>query len=694
MNKTPPVAPIHRRQSERHGVSLVDDYDWLKVANWQEVMRRPELLDQEVRSHLEAENAYAEAVMAPVADFRRRLFDEMKARIKQDDSSVPAVDGAFAYFARYVTDGQQPLFCRQTQAGDGEVVLLDGNKEADGTSFFRIGACSHSTDHRRIAWSADHNGSEYYEIRIRDIDAGTDLPDRLINAQGDVVWANDGMHVFYTTLDDNHRPHRVLRHRVGEDALQDAVVYEEADPGFFVGLDKSESGKFIIVTAHDHTTSEVHLIDADDPDGPRRLVAEREKDIEYDVAHHGDQLIIRTNADGAEDFKIVTAPVEKPARDGWRDLVAHTAGCLIRQQLLFARHLVRLERRDGLPRIIIRRLSDSTEHEIAFDEEAYDLGLAPGYEFDTETLRFTYSSMTTPQRTYDYAMDSRTRELMKEQEIPSGHDPQDYVTRRVFAESHDGEKIPVSLLYRRGTALDGSAPLLLYGYGSYGHTIPAGFSPNRYSLVDRGAIYAIAHVRGGMAGGWRWYRDGRGRKKRNTFDDFIAAADHLVAGSFTGAGRIIAHGGSAGGMLVGAVVNMRPDLFGGILAEVPFVDVLNTMSDADLPLTPPEWPEWGNPITGAEDFAYIRGYCPYQNVTAQTYPAILATAGLTDPRVTYWEPAKWVARLRATKTGDNPVLLWTNMTAGHAGAAGRFDKIEEVARVYAFALYLWGLNDT
>jgi len=694
MTETPPVAPIHRRQSERYGVSLVDDYDWLKVANWQEVMRDPALLDQEVRSHLEAENTYAEAVMAPVAEFRRRLFDEMKARIKQDDSSVPAADGDYAYFARYVTDGQQPVFCRRPRAGGADAVLLDGNREAEGTSFFRVGACSHSTDHARVAWSADRNGSEYYEIRIRDVATGTDLPDRLANAQGDVVWSNDGASVFYTTLDDNHRPHRVLRHDVGADPALDTIVYEEPDPGFFVGLDKTESGKFIIVAAHDHTTSEVHLIDADNLGAPLRVVAEREKDVEYDVSHHEDRLIIRTNIDGAEDFKIATVPVAAPGRAGWQDLVAHVAGSLIRQQLLFAGHLVRLERRGGLPRIVIRRLADGAEHEIAFDEEAYDLGLVPGYEFDTANLRFTYSSMTTPQRTYDYDMESRTRQLMKQQEIPSGHDPENYVTRRVFAESGDGEKVPVSLLYRRGTALDGSAPLLLYGYGSYGHTIPAGFSPSRFSLVDRGAIYAIAHVRGGMAGGWRWYRDGRGRKKRNTFDDFIAAADHLIAESFTGAGRIIAHGGSAGGMLVGAVVNMRPNLFRGILAEVPFVDVLNTMSDADLPLTPPEWPEWGNPITDAEDFAYIRSYCPYQNVSAKSYPAILATAGLTDPRVTYWEPAKWVARLRAVKTDDNPVLLWTNMTAGHAGAAGRFDKIEEVARVYAFALYLWGLNDT
>jgi oligopeptidase B len=385
------------------------------------------------------------------------------------------------------------------------------------------------------------------------------------------------------------------------------------------------------------------------------------------------------------------APLEAPGRENWRELIPHRAGTLQLGIALLRDWLVRLERTDGLPRIVVRRLSDGAEHSIAFDEEAYSLGMVGGYEFATDNLRFSYSSMTTPSEVWDYDMRTRGREMRKRQEIPSGHNPDDYVTRRILAPAHDGEMVPVSILYRAGTKLDGSAPLLLYGYGAYGHAIPASFSTNRLSLVDRGLVYAIAHIRGGTDKGWRWYREGKLAHKENTFRDFIAAGEHLVREGFTAKGRIIAHGGSAGGMLMGAVANMRPDLFGGILAEVPFVDVLDTMLDDTLPLTPPEWNEWGNPIVDPQAFQRIRGYSPYDNVKAQAYPAMLVLAGLTDPRVTYWEPAKWVARLRASKTDNNPLLLRTNMDAGHGGAAGRFDRLEEVALGYVFALRTLGL---
>ena len=452
------------------------------------------------------------------------------------------------------------------------------------------------------------------------------------------------------------------------------------------GSANRRAGRFVTVSAHDHTTSEVRLIDADAPEDEPRLVASREPGIEYDVAHRGDRLFIRTNADGAIDFRIATAPLDEPGRANWTGWLAHEEGVYVRAQRLFSGHHVRLERADGLPRIVVTDLASGEAHEIAFDEEAYDLSLLPGYEFETATLRFVYSSMTTPDRTFDYDMASRERTLRKTREVPSGHDPDDYVTRRLTATGHDGAPVPVSVLHRRTAPLDGTAPLLLYGYGAYGMAMPASFSTNRLSLVDRGFVYAIAHIRGGADRGYRWYLDGKRDRKPNTFSDFIAAGERLIAGGYTSKGRIAAHGGSAGGMLMGAVANLRPDLFAAILAEVPFVDVLNTMCDADLPLTPPEWPEWGNPIEDEAAYRLIASYSPYDNVAARDYPAIFATGGLTDPRVTYWEPAKWVARLRRLKTGDSPVLLHTNMEAGHGGASGRFDRLKEVAMVYAFAI--------
>jgi oligopeptidase B len=450
-------------------------------------------------------------------------------------------------------------------------------------------------------------------------------------------------------------------------------------------------GRFVVIDSHDHATTEIRLVPADRPDAQPIVVLPRTPGHEYGVEHWGDDLVITTNSAGAEDFRIVTVPIDRMGDEAaWRELVPHVPGRLILETVAYAGHLVRLERADGLPRIVVRRRADGAEHTIAFDEEAYSLGLSAGYEFDTTTVRFTYSSMTTPAQVYDYDMETRARVLRKTQEIPSGHDPAHYVTRRLAARATDGEMVPISVLYRADTPLDGTAPLLLYGYGSYGISIPASFSTTRLSLVDRGFVYAIAHIRGGKDKGYRWYTDGKHKKKPNTFTDFIAAGEHLVAAGYTRRGRIVANGGSAGGMLMGAVANMAPDLFLGLIADVPFVDVLNTMLDASLPLTPPEWPEWGNPIESAEDFAIIRSYSPYDNVAAKAYPHILAFGGLTDPRVTYWEPAKWVARLRERKTDPNLLILKINMEAGHGGASGRFEQLKEIAFDYAFALKIAG----
>ncbi len=686
----PPVAAKRPLVSQHHGVTITDDYAWLRAANWQEVMRAPETLDPAIRAHLDAENAYTAAEMADTEALQAALFKEMRARIKEDDSSVPAPDGPYAYASRYTEGAQHPLIVRTPRDGGPETILIDADAMAKGLAYFNLGGADHSPDHKLIAWSFDDRGSESYTIRIREADTGHDLDDRIEGTTGGSVWAADGRTLFYTVLDDNHRPCKLLRHVVGTPASADVLVYEETDPGFFLGVGQTQSARFILIETHDHETAEVHLIDAADPTAAPRLVAARKTGEEYDVDHNGDRLYILTNADGAEDFKIVTAPVAAPGRENWTDLVPHQPGTLILGLTLYKDFMVRLERFAGLPRIVIRALASGEEHAIAFDEEAYSLGLGDGYEFDTTNLRFTYSSMTTPARVYDYDMATRTRVLRKEQEVPSGHDPDAYVTRRVFAPAGDGETVPVSLLYRKDTPLDGSAPLLLYGYGAYGITIPASFSTTRLSLVDRGFVYAIAHIRGGKDKGYRWYREGRREKKVNSFKDFVAAGEYLARQGFTARGKIVAWGGSAGGMLMGAVANLAPDLFGGIIAEVPFVDVLNTMLDDTLPLTPPEWPEWGNPIESAADFATIAAYSPYDNVTAQAYPPILAIGGLTDPRVTYWEPAKWVAKLRETKTGDALLLLKTNMDAGHGGASGRFDSLKETAFATAFALKVAG----
>ena len=687
----PPVAARKPVTATLHGTLRSDDYAWLKDAEWQRVMREPETLDPEIRAYLEAENAYTEAFLAPYAALRETLVAEMRGRMKEDDSSVPAPDGAWAYYRRYVEGGEHPLYCRAPRDDEAaEALLLDGNREAEGQTYFRIGACRHSPDHRRLAYALDLNGSERYRLFVRDTASDAVIDGPIEDAHGDVIWAADGETVFYTVIDENQRPYQVRRHRIGSASEEDPVVYEESDPGFFVGIDKTESGRFVVIAAHDHTTSEVHLIEATAPQSALRLVAARERGVEYDVAHRGDLLYILTNADGATDFKIMTAPLEAPGREAWREWLPHEPGTYVRAQLLFAGHHVRLERVGGLPRIVVTDLEAGETHTVAFDEEAYDLSLSPGYEFETETLRFVYSSMTTPVQTFDYDMPTRARTLRKTQEVPSGHDPADYVTRRLTAVSHDGAEVPVSLLHRRTTPLDGTAPLLLYGYGAYGHAIPAAFSTNRLSLVDRGFVYSIAHIRGGSDCGYGWYLDGKLDKKTNTFADFIAAAEHLIAEGYTAKGRIAAHGGSAGGMLMGAIANLRPDLFASIVAEVPFVDVLNTMCDAALPLTPPEWPEWGNPVDDEDAYRTIAAYAPYENVTAQAYPATFATAGLTDPRVTYWEPAKWVARLRRLKTDDNPLLLHTNMEAGHGGASGRFRRLVEVAMAYAFVLAVAG----
>jgi oligopeptidase B len=689
-----PVAPVHPHSFTTHGITVSDDYAWLKDAKWQEVLRDPSVLEPEIRTYLDAENAYTESLLGGTAALQTKLVAEMRGRIKEDDSSVPSPDGPYSYLRKFREGGQHELFGRMPRDGGEATIILDGDKLAADHKYFKFGGARHSPDHALEAWSADIKGSEYFTIRVRDWATGTDMDDVVEETDGGVVWTLDCRAFFYVKLDDNHRPMQVWLHKLGTRQADDRLIFEEQDAGWFTHIHESASGRFCVIAGGDHETSEQQLIDLAAPDAPPRLVAKREEGVQYSLADRADELFILTNADDAIDFKIVTAPLASPSRANWKDLIPYREGIYLIDMELTAHHMIRLERANALPSIVIRDLTSKDEHAIAFDEAAYSLDTMGGYEFDTTTLRFAYSSMTTPSEVYDYDMATRERTLRKRQEIPSGHNPADYVTTRIMAKAHDGAEVPVSILHRKDLKHDGQAPLLLYGYGSYGMAMPASFSANRLSLVDRGFVYAIAHIRGGADKGWGWYLDGKRDKKTNSFDDFPAAARALIDAKYTSEKKIVGHGGSAGGMLMGAVANRSGELFSGIVAEVPFVDVLNTMLDDTLPLTPPEWPEWGNPIESAEDFKTILAYSPYDQVAAKDYPKILAMGGLTDPRVTYWEPAKWIARLRATMTGGGPVLLRTNMGAGHGGASGRFNRLDEIAIVYAFALWSVGMEES
>ena len=680
-----------------HGDTREDEYAWLRDDNWQAVMKDPDALAGDIRAHLEAENVYTDTIMQATQELQNALFEEMRGRIEEDDASVPVTIGKQGWATRYRKDGEHVLVCwgkPDTRVEDMQVAL-DGNIQAAGCDYFKLAAYTPSPDGLMLAWSYDDKGSEYFTIRVRALADGKDGDTQLLDTTGTGRWSADNKFLFYVSVDENHRPDKVMRHRLGSQQSEDVCVYTESDSGFFVSLDNTRSGRFIVISAHDHETSECWLIPAHAPETPPICVARRETGIEYELDDDAarDRLVLVTNwaPDGqAEDFLVAQAPVptKHADRSSWQVIRPHLPGCLVLDAVPFSEHMVYLLRENALPRILVETQATGETAAIEFDEEAYDLALGAMAEYDTTCLRFTYASMTTPMHTTDYDMGTGTRNLRKSQNVPSGHDPAEYVTRRITATSHDGAEVPVSIVYHRDTPLDGSAPVLLYGYGAYGITIPAGFSVTRLSLVTRGFIYAIAHIRGGKALGHNWFMQGRGAKKPNSFKDFAAAARALIARGWTTPGNITIHGGSAGGLLVGATVNLAPELFRAAIAEVPFVDVLTTMLDDTLPLTPPEWPEWGNPIESATDYATIKAYAPYENIREIDYPHILATGGLTDPRVTYWEPAKWIARLRARRTDDGLTLLRTEMTAGHGGKAGRFNQLHEVAFVYAFVIFV------
>ncbi|MEZ5843197.1 MAG: S9 family peptidase [Hyphomicrobiaceae bacterium] len=691
---TPPAAERRPVSITHHGVTLVDDYAWLKASNWREAMLDTSLLPDEIVHHLEAENAYAEAVMRDTKALRRKLMREMDRRVGDDgddagEEPLPHVIGEWAYFTRPVDGKDYDQFCRRPRDGGKAKVLVDCNREARGCDYFELSAATPSPDHTRIAYSYDATGAEAFQLAVRDITTGRRIGKPIEGTSGSFAWCADSRTLLYVALDGHHRPALVKRHRLDGSGEPDAIVYAEPDPAFDVNLTRTPDGGHILIECENHVSSETLIVDGGDPACMPRSITGRQRGLRHSVEVRGGRAVILTN-DGADDFRIVEAPLSDPGRARWRELVPHVPGHHILSAATFARHVVRLERRSGLPWLVIREVSSGTELERLLADEPAAVDLEQPDEETAGTVRLTIETLTTPERVLEVALADGAERVVKAESAPQDYDRSLYVVERLEAAAADGARVPITVLRRAATPRDGTAPLILYGYGAYGVAADPSFDADRLMLLDRGFIYAIAHVRGGDDKGRAWYEAGRGRTKMNSFADFIAASRALVAHRYTAEGRIIAHGDSAGGMLVAGAANMAPELFLAVIAEVPFVDPLNTLLDADLPLTPGEWAELGNPIASAEDFRTILAYSPYENVTAQRYPHILAKAGLSDQRVTYWEPAKWVARLRERKVDDSLVLLRTSMTSGHDGASGGDDQTKDAAFDMAFILKVAG----
>lgn len=667
-----PVAPTHPHSVTLHGDTRVDDYFWLR-----------EKEAAEVTEYLEAENAYAEERMAPTVELQKTLYDEILGRIQETDQSAPYRKGAFEYYHRTEEGKQYRSYCRREPGKAGtEQVLLDMNALAAGRPFLGLGVYEVSPDGRYLAFSLDETGFRDYTLQIKDLRSGDVLSERMEKVKS-AAWASDSKTLFYSVDDDTKRPHQILSHQLGATA-EDPLIYQEDDERFRVAVWRSRSGQYVFRGAFSHTTSEIAFLSASEPAGAWRVVAERTQDHEYDVAHRGGDFLIRTN-DRGRNFRVVRAPVEDPAPSSWQELVAHRDGVMLESLDAFEGFFVLLERETGLPYVRVFPFADGESHRVAIDEPVYSLHPGTNEEFSTDVYRFRYESLATPDSVFDYDVRSKARSLVKQIEVLGEYDPSEYQSERLWATAHDGTRVPVSVVYKRGTPRDGSAPMLLVGYGSYGYPYPTGFSHARVSLLDRGVTYAIAHIRGGGELGKPWHDDGRMENKMNSFTDFIAVAEHLIAAKYTSSRRLAIQGGSAGGLLMGAVINSRPDLFGAVVSLVPFVDVLNTMLDDTLPLTVGEYEEWGNP-NDPEVYARIKAYCPYSNIEAHPYPAMLIRTSLNDSQVMYWEPAKYVAKLRALKTDNNPLLFKINMDAGHGGASGRYDYLKETALDYAFIL--------
>ncbi len=675
----PPRAPRRPTLLTTHADTRVDDWFWLR-----------EKENPEVREYLDAENAWTSAQMAPTSELQEQLYREMLGRIQETDLSVPERIDGWWYYARTEEGKQYPIHCRRRDLVEGrEEIILDQNALAGGSPYFRLGALRPSPDHRLLAYAIDLSGDERYELFVKDLETGELLPERIAPVTYGVEWSADGRVLFYVTADAAERPFRLHRHELGESVETDRVIFEEPDGRFIVSIEKTRSRRFILVHASSHSSSEVRVIEADRPFDAPRLLAPREPNVEYAVEHHGDRFLFVTNDGGAVNFKVMAAPVESTSKADWVTMLEHREQVKLDGVDAFRDHLAFYEREDATPHIRIRDLGTGEEHRIEFDEEVYTVQPARNPEFDTAMLRVVYTSPVTPVSVIDYDVRNRIPTLLKRQPVLGRFDPKLYRTERAFATAEDGTRVPLSIVYRLPMVRDGGRAMLLQAYGSYGVNFDPAFSSNAISLLDRGIVLAIAHIRGGEEMGRRWYEEGKLLSKWNTFTDFIAAAEYLVDTGWTSRDRLVINGGSAGGLLMGAVTNCRPDLFAAVIAEVPFVDVLTTMLDETIPLTMIEYEEWGNPQEKAY-YDYIKSYSPYDNVVPQPYPPMLVTTGLNDPRVAYWEPAKWVAKLRATKTDTNPILLKTNMGAGHSGASGRYDYLREVAFKYAFVLKVLG----
>ncbi len=690
---TPPIAARKPTVHTAHGDERVDDYHWLRDRE-----------NPEVRAYLEAENAYADAVMAPTRDLRDTVYSEIVGRVLETDSSAPVRHGPWRYYHRTVEGLQYRIRCRvrtRRQRPDPvpqlllgvpdcsgeEQVLLDENALAEGHAFFALEGFAVSPDHRLLAYAIDTDGDEVYTLRVRDLDRGADLGDEIPRMSGDVAWALDNRTLYYTTLDDAHRAYRCWRHRLGADPAGDKLVFEEPDERFWLAIWRTRSDDLLVLHLGSKVSSEVWTLPAGDPDADFTIVRPRRQGVEYSVEHHGDRLLIVTN-DGAPDFRLMEAPLSDPS--AWRELIGPRRDVKLDQVAAFADHLVFVERAGGSPRLRVHQLSTGSEHVIDQPEDAHDVWLERNPEFATSFLRYGYTSLRTPMSVFAYDLATRERTLLKQQPV-LGYDPAGYVTERLWATAPDGTRVPMSMVYKAGTPRDGSAPAVLYGYGAYEIASDPYFSSARLSLLERGVVFAIAHVRGGGDLGRHWYEAGKLHAKPNTFTDFIACAEHLVACGWTSPSRLAIRGGSAGGMLLGAVMNTRPDLFRAAIAQVPFADVLTTILDASLPLTVGEWEEWGDPHE-PEFYRTIKSYSPYDNVRSVRYPDLLVTSGLHDVRVSYWEPAKWVAKLRATAVGNPRILLKTEMGAGHGGPSGRYDAWREEAFVLAFILERLGVS--
>jgi oligopeptidase B len=657
----------------------VDPYFWLR-----------EKTDPEVIAYLEAENQHTEAVMAPTANLQNALFDEILGRIQETDLTVPARDDEYLYYSRTEQGKQYSIHCRKRVGTETEEILLDENELAKGQKYFRIDAIRPSADQQLLAYSVDTAGDEIYTIHVKDLITGGVLADQVAGAHGALQWASDNTTLFYVTVDAAKRPDKVWRHTLGTGQSDNQLIFHEADERFFVSIEKSRSKRFLFIRLHSKNASEVHYLPASEPHGAFRLIQPRQPEVEYSVEHQSDWFLIRTN-EAAKNFRLMKAPIEDPDRRNWTEAIGHRADVKLEAIDAFRDHLVVYERENGLRKLRVQNVTTGDTHYVGFQEPSYSVAPLDNFEYNTHILRFRYTSLVTPSSIYDYDMVARSRELRKCEPVLGGYDPNDYVSERIFATAADGARIPIALVYRKGTAREGNAPLLLYGYGSYGINSESTFASSRLSLLDRGFIYAIASIRGGAELGEEWHDQGKLKSKRNTFTDFIAAAEHLIEERYTASDRLAILGGSAGGLLMGAVVNLRPDLFHTVIAKVPFVDVLSTMLDSSLPLTVTEYEEWGDPNEETA-YLYMRSYSPYDNVERKAYPNMLITAGLNDPRVSYWEPAKWVAKLRAMKTDDNLLLLKTNMGSGHFGASGRYERIKETAFEYAFLLMILGLG--